>query len=103
MNKAIGIGDKITAKIGNGLLTETVTAKVIGFGQHKGKPVIDLDNGRFCYPSQVMDISPLVIDSMIKARAELLRIQGTDNGPLSHAIIMINTALVELGVNLKEI
>jgi hypothetical protein len=46
----IAAGMEVTANVGS----EVVTGRVTGFGEHKGKQVIDLDNGRFVYHSQVV-------------------------------------------------
>ena len=44
-----------------------------------------------------------ITQQIIRARAELIRIQKTDNGPLSQAICQLNGALVDIGVDLNNI
>jgi len=44
------IGEEITASI---FKRPEFTAKITGFGTHNGKPVIDLDNNKFIYHSQL--------------------------------------------------
>lgn len=46
------LGQTIKCQVGN----EVFVAKIIGFGIYNNKEVIDLDNNRFVYSSQIIEI-----------------------------------------------